>query len=204
MPRAKNPSTQRRADMIAAARQLIATKGFANTSVSDIVGAAGVAQGTFYWYFSCKGEVLDAVAEEIVSGTTQAIVAISASPHLDAVEKFRQIKTVFLDYLSRGWEYIEHFHDERNSQLHHRLNQEASRRIVPVLADIVRQGVSEGVFDTEYPDEAAGFIYASTQAITECKALQAGSLEQRMDALWDFVFTGLGHKKGVTAPTSER
>jgi AcrR family transcriptional regulator len=203
MPRARKPST-RRADLIAAARHLIATKGFASTSVSDIVGAARVAQGTFYWYFSSKGEILDAVAEEIVSGTTQAIVAISTSPGLDAVEKFRQIKVVFLDYLSRGWEYIEHFHDERNSQLHHRLNQEASRRIVPVLTEIVRQGMSEGVFDTDYPEETAGFIYASTQAITECAMSQTESLEHRMEALWDFVFSGLGHKKGVTAPTSER
>lgn len=40
-----------------AALSLFATKGYHVTKVSDIVKEVGVAQGTFYWYFSSKEEV---------------------------------------------------------------------------------------------------------------------------------------------------
>jgi len=41
----------RRADLLAAARAILAEKGLEAATVSEIVARAGVAQGTFYLYF---------------------------------------------------------------------------------------------------------------------------------------------------------
>ena len=54
--RRRNP-TERRDQLVAAARRVFEKKGFARTSVSDIVKAAGVAQGTFYLYFKEKNDI---------------------------------------------------------------------------------------------------------------------------------------------------
>ena len=44
--------------------ELFATKGYHATKVSDIVSKAGVAQGTFYWYFKNKEEIALQIIEE--------------------------------------------------------------------------------------------------------------------------------------------
>jgi AcrR family transcriptional regulator len=50
--------------LLDAAKEIIAVKGLEKTTISDIVKKAGVAQGTFYLYFSSKNAVVPAIAEE--------------------------------------------------------------------------------------------------------------------------------------------
>lgn len=54
---------QRRAQLLDAALELMAERGFANTSVDDLAKAAGVAKGTVYLYFPTKEALLQAVFE---------------------------------------------------------------------------------------------------------------------------------------------
>jgi AcrR family transcriptional regulator len=48
---------ERRAQLIAVATNLFASKGYHPTSVADIVDSLGVGKGVFYWYFSSKEEL---------------------------------------------------------------------------------------------------------------------------------------------------
>jgi len=50
-------STERRQQLLEAARTLFAEKGYHETTVDDITRAADVAKGTFYLYFSEKREI---------------------------------------------------------------------------------------------------------------------------------------------------
>ncbi|TLM84747.1 MAG: TetR family transcriptional regulator, partial [Actinobacteria bacterium] len=45
---------QRRAQLVGVAAELFSAGGVEGTAVSDIVAAAGVSQGTFYWHFDSK------------------------------------------------------------------------------------------------------------------------------------------------------
>ena len=67
MPRspAMDPDA-RRAQILAAARDVFARKGYYRTNVSDIIEAVGVARGTFYNYFDGKREAFDAVVETMM------------------------------------------------------------------------------------------------------------------------------------------
>src|SRR3954454_24854323 len=53
----------RRSELLAAARSVFAKKGYEDATVSEIVGRAGVAQGTFYLYFPGKESLAGAFAE---------------------------------------------------------------------------------------------------------------------------------------------
>ncbi len=55
----------RRAAILAAARTVLAEKGFEATKISEIVARAGVAQGTFYLYFPSKISLILALAEDM-------------------------------------------------------------------------------------------------------------------------------------------
>ncbi len=57
--------------LIKAARELFARKGFAATSIEDIVEAAGVTRGALYHHFASKEDLFEAVfeAEQAILGT---------------------------------------------------------------------------------------------------------------------------------------
>jgi len=50
-PRPRADREARRSELAQVAARVFAERGVAGTAVSDIVTAAGVAQGTFYLYF---------------------------------------------------------------------------------------------------------------------------------------------------------
>jgi AcrR family transcriptional regulator len=55
----------RRTQLLTSARAVFAKKGYDDATVSEIVGRAGVAQGTFYLYFPGKESLAGAFAEQI-------------------------------------------------------------------------------------------------------------------------------------------
>jgi AcrR family transcriptional regulator len=59
--------------LLDAAIDVISEKGLDNTSISDIVKKAGVAQGTFYLYFSSKKALIPAIADNFLGMTLERI-----------------------------------------------------------------------------------------------------------------------------------
>jgi AcrR family transcriptional regulator len=55
----------RRTQLLTSARAVFAKKGYDEATVSEIVGRAGVAQGTFYLYFPGKEALAGAFAEQV-------------------------------------------------------------------------------------------------------------------------------------------
>ncbi|MCI7438300.1 MAG: TetR/AcrR family transcriptional regulator [Coriobacteriaceae bacterium] len=62
----KKPA-ERRKELVQAAAQLFAEKGYEATSVRDILDAVGGAPGMFYYYFASKQDVYVAVMEDFIS-----------------------------------------------------------------------------------------------------------------------------------------
>jgi AcrR family transcriptional regulator len=54
-----------RAALVAAARELFGTRGFAATSIDDVVAAAGVTKGALYHHFDRKEDLFRAVFEQV-------------------------------------------------------------------------------------------------------------------------------------------
>lgn len=59
--------------ILQSAIEIISEKGLYNTSISDIVRKAGVAQGTFYLYFRSKNALIPAIAENLILITMDRI-----------------------------------------------------------------------------------------------------------------------------------
>ena len=72
----------RREQILSAARLVFDEKGYESATVSEIVSAAGVAQGTFYLYFPSKRDVVLALAKrpmELIAERVQASMSSSAT-----------------------------------------------------------------------------------------------------------------------------
>jgi AcrR family transcriptional regulator len=66
-------STATRAALVAAARPLFATRGFADVGTEEIVRAAGVTRGALYHQFADKVELFAAVFEDVEREVTERI-----------------------------------------------------------------------------------------------------------------------------------
>lgn len=80
-PTRRQPPEVRRAMIIDAARQLIATQGAQTTTIRDIAGAANIAVGTVTYHFSGIAEVLAGVlAAEMTQFSAAVMQAAAAAP----------------------------------------------------------------------------------------------------------------------------
>ena len=80
---------ERKQQLLDCAAQLFAERGYADTRVIDIVRAAGVAKGLFYWYFENKEQLFRELAEDIRLRLRRS-QADSIDPDGDALTRIRQ------------------------------------------------------------------------------------------------------------------
>jgi AcrR family transcriptional regulator len=158
---------ERRSELIAAAQQLFYTQGYEHTSVSDIVKAVGVAQGTFYYYFDSKTAVLEAVVAELIAQERAILQEIVADETLAAIPKWIRAIQVGNNWkIERKDEMIallRLLQKDENSLLQHKMRMQATQVLSPELAKIIAQGVEEGVFETEFIQNSAEMVLAITR-----------------------------------------
>lgn len=71
--RARALKVARRAQILAAARQAFARRGYHATSMNDLFEAAGIARGTFYLHFDSKEAAFRAVLEDLLERITASL-----------------------------------------------------------------------------------------------------------------------------------
>lgn len=156
----------RRAELVSAAASLFSERGVAKTTVSDIVKVAGVAQGTFYLYFDSKDEVVLAVVERMGEAMIDGAAA-RVEAGQSAVDKLLILRDLLSDVGPEpgAAELIELMHRPENRALHDRFAEDLTPRFVPLVEEIVEQGVAEGVFNVEDTRAAAWFVLAGLQSV---------------------------------------
>ncbi|MCF6094280.1 TetR/AcrR family transcriptional regulator [Microaerobacter geothermalis] len=100
---------ERRESLLEAAVTCFAKKGFHGTRVSDIVAEAGVAQGTFYWYFKSKEEIFSELIDHFLNRINQSF----SVAHWEDVRTLDQLKDALITMVENmfniSWENKEVF-----------------------------------------------------------------------------------------------
>ncbi|MFI6426218.1 TetR/AcrR family transcriptional regulator [Promicromonospora sp. NPDC050880] len=73
----------RRRQILDAARACFATRGFARTSMTDLVEASGLSTGAIYRYFRSKDEIVAATCDEAGQALPDELTAVSVRRFLD-------------------------------------------------------------------------------------------------------------------------
>jgi AcrR family transcriptional regulator len=161
----------RRNEILDAAQGLFIKKGYQNTSVNDILTKVGIAKGTFYHYFETKEDLLEGLAVRWTDELMSRMEKIGGDAALTAAEKLRLIfhetgnfRVVDRSYVLALGRMV--FADA-NLLLRHKLVTRNIERMAPMLTGVIRQGMLEGVFQTEYPEEAAEMILIASFEIKE-------------------------------------
>jgi AcrR family transcriptional regulator len=164
MTRIVKEHTARRNEILDVAQRLMYARGYEQMTIQDILDDLQISKGAFYHYFDSKQALLEALVERIGEGAVQLLLPIVHDPLLPALDKFQRYlatanrwkigqKAFFLALL-RVW-----FTDD-NAIVRQKLRATAIREIAPLLAEIIRQGIQEGVMTVTYPDQV-GQVLAS-------------------------------------------
>ncbi len=78
MARIRN-KPNRREELLKVTREIFAEKGYQATTVSEIVARAGIAQGTFYWYFPSKVSLVVTLAHDMQEQIETGILTAHAT-----------------------------------------------------------------------------------------------------------------------------
>src|SRR5215831_2640530 len=90
---------ERRQELLKAARDVFATKGYHEAKVDDIVAAAHVAKGTFYLYFRDKRSVFVELVDTLFTRIGAAILRVETTGDVSSQVRhnIRAILAVLLD-----------------------------------------------------------------------------------------------------------
>ncbi|WP_194543814.1 TetR/AcrR family transcriptional regulator [Paenibacillus sp. JZ16] len=155
---------ERRNEILDAADELFAQKGFDGTSTNDILEKVGIARGTLYHHFKSKEDIMDALIDRYSDGLLDAAQVIAADKTIPVVE--RVIRVVMALNLSGGSskEIMEHIHKPQNALMHQKIQKVIINRVPLILTGIIREGIEQGMFSTPFPYECMEMvvIYANT------------------------------------------
>lgn len=166
MVRTVKKPEDRRAEIIAAATTLFQSQGYENTSMQDVMDTLGIAKGTIYHYYKSKEDLFEAVIFDIVERVTARMQEITAGSTGNALQRLAQLIQAGR-VAAENDVILAHLHTSANQIMHLRLLAVAVQQQAPMYAEIVEQGVREGLFRCEHPLECAEFILWSTQALTD-------------------------------------
>jgi AcrR family transcriptional regulator len=162
--RTELPPTARRNEILDAAQRFVATKGFEQMTIEDILADLQISKGAFYHYFESKGVLLEALIGRMGEEARRVLVPILEDRQLSALQKLQawfdmaaQWKTARRDFLLsliRVW-----YHDD-NAVVRLKLRSDTLAWISPLLAQVIRQGIDEGVFTPSYPEQVGQVVFS--------------------------------------------
>ncbi len=155
----------RRAEIVLAAKELFEKEGYTSTTIEDIIRKAGIAKGTFYYYFKSKKEILSALVENIGGEMERLFNSIIESGHLTALEKLKLIFQGPEKKAITQYSVMEVIHKPENRELQEQLNIQAVAIIAPLIAKVFEQGYKEGVFKNILTVESIQVFIAGSQFV---------------------------------------
>lgn len=144
----------RRKEILIAARELFVNKGYDQTSVNDILKIVDIAKGTFYYYFTSKGEVLEAIILEIVDEGIIRAKDILKDKSIPLVNRIMMAIMAQAPEFEGADEIKEEMHKVENAKLERLYLIEMLKRMTPILQEPVNEGIQQDIFHTEYPTES--------------------------------------------------
>jgi AcrR family transcriptional regulator len=148
--RRRVPRGAARQQIVAAATELFARRGYQATSVQEIVAAAEVTKGALYHWFDSKSELLTSIYRELLAEQTRRLREIADGPGPVG----DRLRAAALDVVAHTAEHVDELTVwARSAHLVDGEHAEATRRerrqYHDLFRDLVREGQERGVVRTD-------------------------------------------------------
>ena len=157
---------KRKQKLLEIAYGLFLTKGYEATSVDDIIAAAEIAKGTYYYYFESKEQMLEEVIGMMIDREAEVAEQIAASD-IPAVQKMVGIISSFRPEQDEA-PISDLINRPENLVMHEKTKKKLIERMVPILCGIVGEGIKDGVFACDHiPERVKILLYTGSTLFDE-------------------------------------
>ena len=157
---------RRKQELLRIAYSMFISRGYENTSVDDIIEEAGIAKGTYYYYFESKEQMLEEVIGMMIDQETEAarqlvqrdIPVLQKIVEIVASVRPRQEESPIEDALMTP----------ENTLMHAKIKRRLLETVVPLLTEVVEEGIAQGVFSCDnIPERLRMLLVISNETFDE-------------------------------------
>ena len=182
---------KRKLELLQIAYKMFLTRGYENTSVDEIIETAGIAKGTFYYYFQSKEQLLEEVIGMMIEEEAQAANEVLKTD----LPIPMKITAVILSFRPAREEapIEEALYEPDNLLMHSKIKQKLYETVNPILCEIVEEGISLGIFNCNNIPERVRMMLIISSAIFD----EGQFSERDIEVFIDLTEKLLGAKPGT-------
>ena len=173
MARTVNPTlhTVRREAFLDVAQRLVQTKGYEAMSIQDVLDELDASKGAFYHYFDSKQALLEAIVDRFADAGIATLAPVLNDPDLPALRKLERIFAGIASFKAERKEFvlaiIEVWNSDDNAIVREKLRRLTVNLLVPLLSVVIKQGIDEGAFAADSPEETAMVLTSLMQGFQQ-------------------------------------
>ena len=157
---------RRKQELLEIAYRLFLSRGYENTSVDDIIDEAGIAKGTYYYYFESKEQTMEEVIGMMIEKEIEAAESFLLSPApvpQKIVGIIASIRPAPEEQTIEGA-----LMRPDNMIMHQKIKRRLVEKVVPLLSRVVEEGVEQGVFACDHiPERVRMMLLLSNELFDE-------------------------------------
>lgn len=181
---------RRKQELLEIAYNSFLTKGYEKTSVDDIIKQANIAKGTYYYYFKSKEVMLEEVINMMINEEVEKAKQVLNMP-ISIPEKLVCIITS-LRPKTDEIEIQNVLNKKENLFMHEKINERVINEAVPLLEEVVNEGIKEKIFDCNFIKERLKMLLIISNELFDNENINLNEVEVFIDTAEKL----LGAKKG--------
>ena len=153
---------KRKRELLKIAYDMFLSRGYENTSVDEIIAEAQIAKGTYYYYFPSKEKMLEDVIEMMIESEAETAGQIIASD----MPVPQKIAAVMASVKPAETEQPirDALMQPENVLMHDKIRKKLIEVIVPLLSEVIEEGVNQGIFACDNIPERVRMLLAISNA----------------------------------------
>ena len=182
---------KRKKELLKIAYDMFLTQGYENTSVDEIIEKAQIAKGTYYYYFKSKEQMLEEVIDMMIDSESEMarqIIGMDISPPQKIVGIIASIKPTEAEQPIKDTLF-----QPENVLMHHKVRQKLINVLTPLLSEVIKEGVEEGIFECDNISERVKMLLI----ISDSTFNEGTFSEQDISVFIDVSEKLLGAEKGT-------
>ncbi|MDR1449168.1 MAG: TetR/AcrR family transcriptional regulator [Propionibacteriaceae bacterium] len=144
---------ERKLELVNSARRLFFTRGYAQTTITDIIEDSEVSKGLFYYYFGSKEEILDEIVQQLIAHDVEVLTAVMGDASLTVPQRLmgmlRRHRSLMADSAGHVTAQLKAI---ANPEIVIRTIRQTVLHLTPLFTRVVEQGTAEGIFNIQDPE----------------------------------------------------